>query len=390
MLTLQVPESLGRLSSDLQSVLTEKLAEFEITDKIICGVSDCAAVMRKTLKLSNITWSPCSCHILNSAVKDMIKKIDIFKNLYSRSKYLNGNPKFHQFLDLFDKQSRKTIPIYTEIRWLSVYETLQSISDLKAAIQNFQVFTDNKGKHYYSDKFNIFEDDEFQETDTILPVMKELNQTFLKLEKSTHESIFICLQQLTYVSETLSSSLRQVNYINAAEALRNGIVARLLKYQIDNVPQRFIMGTILNPNLNYEEVITDELRDIASKTLEEIESIIQTQEITLPENSPRQRGKRVFSQPTDELARYLNSQTNRVSNICEYWKSKRDDFPNLSKIALKLSIIPSNSSVIERMFSQGRSVLTYNMGASEEQTISERMFLFINKEFTEAIMDIEE
>jgi hypothetical protein len=39
------------------------------------------------------------------------------------------------------------------------------------------------------------------------------------------------------------------------------------------------------------------------------------------------------------------------------------------------------------MFSQGRSILNYNMGASEDQTISERMFLFINKEFSDAIMD---
>jgi hypothetical protein len=30
------------------------------------------------------------------------------------------------------------------------------------------------------------------------------------------------------------------------------------------------------------------------------------------------------------------------------------------------------------------------MNAPEEQTISERMFLFINKEFTNAIMDTEE
>jgi hypothetical protein len=120
--------------------------------------------------------------------------------------------------------------------------------------------------------------------------------------------------------------------------------------------------------------------------------LILKEKAIIPKILPRVRKKnfKTFHPNVAELARYLTSQANWMSNICEYWKSKRDEFPNLSKIALKLSVIPSNSSEIERMFSQRRSVLSYNMNASEEQTISERMLLFINKEFTNAIMDTKE
>jgi hypothetical protein len=123
------------------------------------------------------------------------------------------------------------------------------------------------------------------------------------------------LQQFKYLSESLSNNLRQVGYSNAADVLRNEIITRLLKYQTHRVPQRFIMRTILYSNLNYEEVITNELREIASKTQEEIESMIRRQDIAFLDNAPHQRGERGFDQSSDEFTRCLNSQTNLVSNI---------------------------------------------------------------------------
>jgi hypothetical protein len=79
LLTIQIPESLSRSAIDLKYVLSEKIEEFEIEGKIVCGVTHSAAVMQKTLQLSDISWSPCSCHLLNSAVKDMTKKSKSFK-----------------------------------------------------------------------------------------------------------------------------------------------------------------------------------------------------------------------------------------------------------------------------------------------------------------------
>jgi hypothetical protein len=55
LLTIKIIESLSRATLDLKSCLREKIDRFEIDGKIICGVTDCATVMQKTLRLSNIS-----------------------------------------------------------------------------------------------------------------------------------------------------------------------------------------------------------------------------------------------------------------------------------------------------------------------------------------------
>jgi hypothetical protein len=95
------------------------------------------------------------------------------------------------------KKSRKEMCAFTEIYWLSVYKTFNCIADLKIEIENFQRVIDRNEKRYYSEKCKPIQEDKFQEIILILPIMKELNQIFLILEKRNHDSIYICIQPLT-------------------------------------------------------------------------------------------------------------------------------------------------------------------------------------------------
>jgi hypothetical protein len=83
----------------------------------------------------------------------------------------------------------------------------------------------------------------------------------------------------------------------------------------------------------------------------------------------------------------LAGQVSRRS-ICDYWKGLGTYLPNLSKYALRLASRPVSSAAVERVFSQARSRLDYQMGASLPETIDIRFFLYANREFT--IRTIEE
>jgi hypothetical protein len=247
--------------------------------------------------------------------------------------------------------------------------------------------TDIKRKHFYSGKYEPNQEDEFHEIVLILPIMKELNQIFLTLEKRNHDSIFICLQQLTYASEVISNKLSEINFSDASEALRKGIISRLLKYEKYGVLKRFITETVLNPNLQLENAITDEFENIAHETLQELKITTEKNDFIPQADLKINRGERNFFNSLDELTRYLNSQNRQVNDIREFWFKNQDQYPILSALALKLSLIPSHSSTIERMFSRARSALNYHMGSSNEETLSERMFCLLNGEFTEQVIN---
>jgi hypothetical protein len=82
----------------------------------------------------------------------------------------------------------------------------------------------------------------------------------------------------------------------------------------------------------------------------------------------------------------LNFPNQRVNDIWGFWFKNQDNYPDLNAFALKLSVIPSHSTTIERMFSRARFALNYHMGSSNEETLSEKMFCMLNGEFTEQVI----
>jgi hypothetical protein len=68
----------------------------------------------------------------------------------------------------------------------------------------------------------------------------------------------------------LRSNLKKIkesHFFNESEALRKGVISRLPKYEKYGVLKRLITGTILNRNLQLENVITKEFEDIAQEAL---------------------------------------------------------------------------------------------------------------------------
>jgi hypothetical protein len=85
LLALTVPTDYQRTVSVISTILNEQLDFFEIKEKICGSITDCASAIRKAFYIYGISWIPCSCHLLNSAVKDVLKTISVFDHLESQS-----------------------------------------------------------------------------------------------------------------------------------------------------------------------------------------------------------------------------------------------------------------------------------------------------------------
>ncbi|KAF5325375.1 hypothetical protein D9619_009657 [Psilocybe cf. subviscida] len=65
------------------------------------------------------------------------------------------------------------------------------------------------------------------------------------------------------------------------------------------------------------------------------------------------------SDAVDELEDYLSSKTEKVTDPCAWWHSMRTTYPRLSRMALDYHTIPATSVDVERVFSQGRILLSH-------------------------------
>jgi hypothetical protein len=66
--------------------------------------------------------------------------------------------------------------------------------------------------------------------------------------------------------------------------------------------------------------------------------------------------------------------------MANYWETQAFEYPELATCALRLVVTPVSATFIERVFSQARDALPFNMGASDPETISKRFFLRLNRD----------
>ncbi|OJT15390.1 Zinc finger BED domain-containing protein RICESLEEPER 3 [Trametes pubescens] len=71
---------------------------------------------------------------------------------------------------------------------------------------------------------------------------------------------------------------------------------------------------------------------------------------------------------SDELARYLSSDPEDVSDPIQWWCDRRAQYPNLSRMAIDFLTIPATSVPVEHLFSIGRLLLPYIRNRMQGQT----------------------
>ncbi|KIL63966.1 hypothetical protein M378DRAFT_79034, partial [Amanita muscaria Koide BX008] len=70
----------------------------------------------------------------------------------------------------------------------------------------------------------------------------------------------------------------------------------------------------------------------------------------------------------DELAIYLSTDVEDITNPIAWWLERRSLYPRLSRMALDYLTIPATSVDVERLFSRGRILLSHLRNRMSAQT----------------------
>ncbi|KAL2006857.1 hypothetical protein VTN00DRAFT_9525 [Thermoascus crustaceus] len=84
---------------------------------------------------------------------------------------------------------------------------------------------------------------------------------------------------------------------------------------------------------------------------------------------------------SDELTRYLDSNTVPNAQPRTWWKYHQDEFPRMARLARDVLSIPASGAGVERLFNSARDICHYRRGSLQPQTFSDLMMYMCTSRF---------
>ena len=165
-------------------MFTRKTQFFHIDIQQIVSIStDSAHVMSKLAEIMNLEWDPCFIHCFNKCIEEFIESSEGILYLLKKANISRKKELFVSFLK-HNNAPICNIKKYTKTRWMTCYETIESIVILENII------------YQYTTQFNdaLFTEEEISIAKNILPYMKMLNEAYeflLSQEDSLFSSVFL-------------------------------------------------------------------------------------------------------------------------------------------------------------------------------------------------------
>jgi hypothetical protein len=139
-----------------------------------------------------------------------------------------------------------------------------------------------------------------------------------------------------------------------------------------------------NYSISLEDIRTTFYQSAKQYEEKQTDDLVELQGTSSPKQSKKQKSKpnlfekEMFStsNPIDnvqgEIKQYLDQETeDKDINILEYWRGRQRTFPILAHMAQCFLAIPATSAPSERVFSQGRAVVSWQRSALQPDTIEQ-------------------
>ena len=171
-----IPEVIHN-ADNVSQCIQKNLDRFNIDhDKISSFFSDSAPVMPAIAEKMGFEWAPCFIHLFNNCIRDFVEGEPSISSILSKANSLRKQEVFVSFLE------SKMAPIssikkYSKTRWMTCFETLKSISQLKDYIQEY----------FEMGNEELFTEEELETVDLILPFFQSLNEAYEFLLKQEDE-----------------------------------------------------------------------------------------------------------------------------------------------------------------------------------------------------------
>jgi hypothetical protein len=392
-------------SENLKERLLDVIADFDVSEKVVCIVSDNATNITKAVIDSGIPWLPCFAHTLNLVVTDVLKKFLEFEPLCTRisdftTRLHRSNNAKDDFVKCLTRLGMKIrMPIKdVKTRWNSVFSMLKRFGELKDAIVLFQTMESGRDFSFSHADWQMASD-----------VHKLLEPAFEATVELSGE-YFVSGSKLLPMTKTLLAW-----YANASRRYEaedpEGFKKRFSDAIFANLYKRFgraekmellALATLCDPRYKKngfrESSATKEAVEILKR---EMAKLIETEDAApdpaataVRENSGggsglwasfdkevHKRNEAPRSASSDiiasEVVRYFKMKNmSRSSDPLAWWATVgKDVYPRIYKVARKYLVFPGTSVPSERVFSTAGGILTKKRSSLADKSASNLIFL---------------
>lgn len=383
------------------SSILEYIKSYQIDiEKISSFCSDSAPVMSNVADEMGLDWDPCFVHLFNNCIKNYIEESDEIYTVLKKANKALKKEVFVEFLEI-NGAPLSNIKKYCKTRWMSCFDTLDSIVRLKPFIQGY---TKETGEE-------LFNGNDFEIIEIIHPFFKSLNEAYeilLQQEDDFFSSmIFKVISTIIKLINTVENDQQDISF----KLLRDLIIETFLDIEKPSC-RRIIYATILDKShkipswLEHSEeyetitnMLQAEIDQIRNADKEESEDEI----IAVPANNEKSKKydlsksfyENLMSATSDEppsendpseLMTFVNRPKTSKS-FFDFWTSPKHrlQYPNLSKFVDQLFPHSFTSLYIERCFSLCKRILGKDRLALTKEHVSMLAMLRINIDLVSSI-----
>ncbi|KAM9726418.1 E3 SUMO-protein ligase ZBED1-like isoform 2-T2 [Menidia menidia] len=387
-------------SDNLARVVHNHMAEWGITDKVNCLVTDAAANMIACAKALKIRHSICIAHGLNLLVRKSFDQIPDLCDIRAKAKRIvayfhsstTGKERLEGTQIQMGRQSQKLI-IDVDTRWNSTYLMLERLFQQKEPVAAALTTLKTDIIPLTSQDYEIIEES--------LPVLFPFFQATSELSEEKRVSISKVIPLMNMLHHAVLTKMANIK--NDVARLLSENLLRRVKEQVTNIESLSVMtmATLLDPRFKTLGFLSQSKAQEAVRRLKaECSTLIASNEgVQLQESGDAGEGasrscelwslldttvdqKRHSSNATAdaivEVERYLAEKNlRRHEDPLVYWHTQKHVHPHLYCMALKFLCSPASSVPCERVFSKAGEVICRRRNRLKPETV--KKVLFLNK-----------
>ncbi|XP_061608235.1 E3 SUMO-protein ligase ZBED1-like [Phyllopteryx taeniolatus] len=387
----------------LAAGLQEALDSWGLSEKKLVAITtDNGANIKKAVELNNWTGLQCFGHRLHLAIESGVKDdrvqraIDVCKKIVSAFSYSSKKRRDLAIVQNYLGLPNHGLTTETPTRWVSRQMMIQRVLEQERAISH--VLKDDKKSRQLVPTWQDVE------------VLEAVNKVLSPLQDFTDAlsgEQYVSVSYLKPVLSLFNTSIfaEEESDTQLTKDLKRNILGDLIEHYSDPVTRDLLeIASLLDPRFRNKYIDEEKVDRVLSRAVEEIVSLIKTQQDTLPgaagakaeaepDSPPKAKRKKTLASffksqsgtmseeesIRKELTVYL--QTTEVDSDVDpldWWRCHQTNFPRIAKLARQYLCIAATSAPSERAFSTDDNILPCHRTALKPDAVDRLVFLAQN------------
>lgn len=244
-------------------------------------------------------------------------------------------------------------------------------------------FLGNKIEDYFDVKDFFF----YQEFELLIEYFKDSIQLF---EKNEFGQVAKIHTELYTLKDTIKTVIQNSQHLKQYQQKIEDIMDARFDIIYKSYDKLVFASAILHPNPLYSSFISPSEKNIGSDLIRNLIKIEKQNDENYVESNTTLQGEtksqkdflirnKIIIDEVDELKNYFQQSPAREKDPMKYWTERKEQFPYLYKVALKILSIPTSSASIERFFSKVKELLGDKQLKTNEDLLEARMIVIGNK-----------